>query len=160
MENLPLCEGKIPFLQNDLDRRLCCVGNPPLKNYASEVECSPGWLKEILREDIAFCRQSNHGFPQASRGWSACARAVQRAWHKFQFGHVIQMAYQVRRHGRLADARLRELEEENRRFKKCTLKSGSKPEPSRTPWQKSGEAISATRDGAGRGSLRSVQDHT
>lgn len=53
-------------------------------------------------------------------------------------------------------ARLRELEEENRRLKKCTPKSASKPKLSRKPWQKSGDAISTTRDGAGSGSLRSV----
>jgi len=54
-------------------------------------------------------------------------------------------------------ARLRELEDENRRLKKCTPTSGSKPKSSRKPWQKSGEAIAATRDGAGSGSFRSMQ---
>ena len=53
--------------------------------------------------------------------------------------------------------RLRELEEENRRLKKCTPKSALKPKSSRKPWQKSGEAIATTRDGAASGSFRSVQ---
>ena len=53
-------------------------------------------------------------------------------------------------------SRLRELEDENRRLKKCTPMNVLKPKSSRKPWQKSGEAIAATRDGAGSGSLRSV----
>jgi len=39
--------------------------------------------------------------------------------------------------------RLKELEEENRRLKKCMLKSVSRPKLFRKPWQKSGEAIAS-----------------
>ena len=41
-------------------------------------------------------------------------------------------------------SRLRELEDENGRLKKCTPMSDLKAKISRKPWQNSGEAISAT----------------
>lgn len=44
--------------------------------------------------------------------------------------------------------RLKEQEEENRRLKKCMLKSVSRPKLFRKPWQKSGEAIALKADGA------------
>lgn len=47
--------------------------------------------------------------------------------------------------------RLKELEDENLRLKKCMLKSASKPKSFRKPWQKSGEAIVSKADGAGCG---------
>jgi putative transposase len=43
--------------------------------------------------------------------------------------------------------RMKELEDENRRLKKCTLMNGLRPKSPRTLLQKSGEASSATRTG-------------
>ena len=43
--------------------------------------------------------------------------------------------------------RMKELEDENRRLKKCALKNGLRPKSPRTLLQKSGEASSATRTG-------------
>ena len=43
--------------------------------------------------------------------------------------------------------RMKELEDENRRLKKCTLKNGLRLKSPRTLLQKSGEARSATRTG-------------
>ena len=43
--------------------------------------------------------------------------------------------------------RMKELEDENRRLKKYTLKNGLRPKSPRTLLQKSGEASSATRTG-------------
>lgn len=54
-------------------------------------------------------------------------------------------------------ARLRELEEENRRLKKMYAEERLKAEIIQEAMANSGEAIAATRDGAGSGSLRSVQ---
>jgi putative transposase len=45
-------------------------------------------------------------------------------------------------------ARLKELEDKNRRLKKCMPKNGSKRRSFRRPWQKSGEAIASKADGA------------
>jgi putative transposase len=44
-------------------------------------------------------------------------------------------------------ARLKELEDENRRLKKCMLRSASRPKSSPRPWQKSGDAICPSGDG-------------
>lgn len=55
--------------------------------------------------------------------------------------------------------RLKELKEENRRLKKCTLKNGLKPKSFRRPWQKSGEAITPKADGTGCGQKTTYQ-HT
>jgi len=52
--------------------------------------------------------------------------------------------------------RLRELEEENRRIKKMYAEERLKAEITQEAMAKSGEAIAATRDGAGSGSFRSV----
>lgn len=46
-------------------------------------------------------------------------------------------------------ARLKELEDENRRLKRCMPKNVSKPRSFRRPWQKSGKAIMPEADGAG-----------
>lgn len=69
-----------------------------------------------MREDIAFFRLSNHGYPQASRGWNPCARAVPRAWHQFGSMDASLMT------------RLRELEEVNRRLKKMYAEERLKAE--------------------------------
>jgi putative transposase len=55
--------------------------------------------------------------------------------------------------------RLRELEEENRRLKKMYAEERLKASSKRL-WQKSGEAISAARDGPARGSFRPGQYQT
>jgi putative transposase len=57
-------------------------------------------------------------------------------------------------------ARLRELEEENRRLKKMYAEERLKAEIIQEAMAKSGEAISATRDGATRGCLRQGQHQT
>ena len=44
-------------------------------------------------------------------------------------------------------SRLKELEDENRRLKKCMPKCSYKPTSSRRRWQKSGEAVFTSRDG-------------
>ena len=44
-------------------------------------------------------------------------------------------------------SRLKELEDENRRLKKCMPRCNYKPTYLRRPWQKSGEAVFASRDG-------------
>lgn len=55
--------------------------------------------------------------------------------------------------------RLKEREDENRRLKKCMLRSASKPKSFRSPWQKSGEAIASKADGVGGGKAPEYQ-HT
>lgn len=47
--------------------------------------------------------------------------------------------------------RLKELEDENRRLKRCMPKNASKRRSFRRPWQKSGEAIAPKADGTGYG---------
>ncbi len=56
-------------------------------------------------------------------------------------------------------ARLKELETENAKLKKCMLKRGSKPKSFRKPCQKSGKAILSSSDGT-TSCCRSCRQHS
>lgn len=101
-------------------------GNPFSKPPTPEVEFSPIRHEEVLREEVSIQRQPDPGHSQAGGDWHSCPRPVPGARH--QHSHVLQVALEVRRHGRVAHGPLKELQEENRRLKKMYAEEWLKPE--------------------------------
>jgi hypothetical protein len=76
-------------------------GNPPTKQLRSEVEFSRNVTRGDSSEKIEVQGQPDHWLPQAGGGRGAGSVVVPGGGH--QLGHVLQVALQVRRHGRVHD---------------------------------------------------------
>ncbi len=95
---------------------------------------------------IAILKQAEAGAP--------CPGALPRAWHKHD--HLLQVAFQIQGDGCLM-ARLKELEDENRRLKKMYAEERLKAEIITEAMAKSGNAICPPGDGdQSRDSLRHI----
>ena|GEM_PF-2651501 len=128
-------------------------GNPPLNPVELEVEFSKKAKERILHEEIEIYGQSDTVDIKAGTPVVEICRE-----------HKISSALFYRWRSRFGGMdvsmmkRMKELETENARLKKCMLKSGSTPRYSNRPLKKSGESVFAPEAGA-KGGKRQVYFH-